>query len=305
MVADFPGLRALIETEAKRPLPVTVTACTSYLRHRFGATTAGILFYGAGIRGVDPQTLLDFYVIVDDPYAALNSAWAGLAAVVLPPNVYLVEVPLPGGIVCAKVAVIGRRAFFAGTTAFSSHLWGRFAQPTIIAYARDRMIREDLIMALMTSARSMMTRTLPLMPSRFTARSLWARSLQECYAAELRPERAGRADVLVAENETRYETMTAAVLGPPDGDGCFKRPTAVHPAQARIGWWFRRRWGKTTNLLRLMKAAFTFSGGLDYAVAKIARHTGVKVEITDKDRRHPLLAGIRVFLEARRRGGVR
>ena len=54
-----------------------------------------------------------------------------------------------------------------------------------------------------------------------------------------------------------------------------------------------------------MKAAFTFKGGLDYAVAKIARHTGVVVEISDADRRHPLLAGIRVFLEARRRGGVR
>ena len=67
----------------------------------------------------------------------------------------------------------------------------------------------------------------------------------------------------------------------------------------------RLAWGKLINALRLMKAAFTYAGGLDYAVAKIARHSGVVVAVTDADRRRPLLGGIRIFLEARRRGGVR
>jgi len=127
--------------------------------------------------------------------------------------------------------------------------------------------------------------------------------MQECYRAEIRPEAPDRAEELVRADE-RYEAVTAAVLGPAKG-GLYTQPynTDAHK-QVRL-WRWRRRWGKTTNLLRLMKAAFTFNGGLDYAVDKIARHSGVVVNISDRDRRHPLLAGIRVLREAIRRGGVR
>jgi hypothetical protein len=44
------------------------------------------------------------------------------------------------------------------------------------------------------------------------------------------------------------------------------------------------------NLARLAKAAFTFSGGVDYIAWKIERHSGHKIEVTPFQRRHPLLA---------------
>ena len=55
---------------------------------------------------------------------------------------------------------------------------------------------------------------------------------------------------------------------------------------------------------RLIKAAFTFNGGLDYAVAKIERHSGVKIALTEKEKRTPLLTGIRLFFKVRKRGGL-
>jgi hypothetical protein len=298
-------LRALIATQAEHPLPPVVAACASYLRDHFGSSTFGILFYGAGLRSpIADDTLLDFYAIVEDPRVALRGVITGTAAMILPPNVYLIEAPAAAGVIRAKVAVISRRDFMQGMAAFSSHLWGRFAQPTAIAFARDASAHDALIGALASAARTLVAQTLPLMRGAFTARELWRRGLEECYGAELRPE-LSRAPELVDAGRAHFEAVTTAILGPPGAHDLYPMPAQANPKRAEVVWAWRRRWGKTTNLLRLMKAAFTFTGGLDYAVAKIARHTGVVVEISDADRRHPLIAGFRVFLEARRRGGVR
>jgi hypothetical protein len=54
-----------------------------------------------------------------------------------------------------------------------------------------------------------------------------------------------------------------------------------------------------------MKAALTFQGGLDYAVWKIERHSGVKVELTEAERKRPLLTGLRLLLKTMDRGGLR
>ena len=44
------------------------------------------------------------------------------------------------------------------------------------------------------------------------------------------------------------------------------------------------------NYARLVKAAFTFDGGVDYVLWKVRRHSGVVVPGTDWQRRHTLLA---------------
>ena len=70
-------------------------------------------------------------------------------------------------------------------------------------------------------------------------------------------------------------------------------------------WSFRRRQGKLLAALRLIKAAFTFQGGADYLAWKIERHSKVKVELTDWQRRHPILAAITLVPRLYKRGGFR
>ena len=140
------------------------------------------------------------------------------------------------------------------------------------------------------------------MDGRFDAHQLWLRALEETYAAEVRPESPRRAANLVMHDAPRYAAVTAAVLGPPDADGCY---APRRSRMNRAAWDIRRRWGKAMNVARLVKAAFTFEGGLDYAVAKIARHSGIAFKVSDADRERPLRAGWRIFREARRRGGLR
>ena len=58
-------------------------------------------------------------------------------------------------------------------------------------------------------------------------------------------------------------------------------------------------------LLRLIKAVFTFEGGVDYALWKIERHSGVTVTVSDRARRHPLIFGWGPLFRLWRRGAFR
>jgi hypothetical protein len=67
-----------------------------------------------------------------------------------------------------------------------------------------------------------------------------------------------------------------------------------------------RRWqGPLLSVLRWIKAAFTFAGGVDYAAWKIERHTGVRIEVTDRLRRRPLIYGWAVLWRLWRSGALR
>jgi hypothetical protein len=71
------------------------------------------------------------------------------------------------------------------------------------------------------------------------------------------------------------------------------------------GWVVRRVQGKALSILRLLKASFTFDGGVPYLAWKIERHSGVKIEITPFMRRHPRLGAIGALWRTRRLGGFR
>ncbi|HKY89451.1 MAG TPA: hypothetical protein VJM11_00365, partial [Nevskiaceae bacterium] len=75
--------------------------------------------------------------------------------------------------------------------------------------------------------------------------------------------------------------------------------------EAERDWSRRKRLGKPLNLLRLAKAAFTFDGAMDYVAWKVERHSGVKVEVSEWQRRHPLLAAPGLYLRLKRRGVIR
>jgi hypothetical protein len=62
------------------------------------------------------------------------------------------------------------------------------------------------------------------------------------------------------------------------------------------GWRVRRPTAKAVYVVRLIKSAFTFGDWLPYALWKLNRHTGVRVELTERQRRYPLIFGWPVIL---------
>ena len=312
------NLITLIKQESSREPPDGVGALVEDLLNRYGGVTQAILFYGSCFRtGDDTDGLVDLYVIVDSYRAALPNRLHAMANKLLPPNVFYLELPVQDRVVRTKYAVLSLRDFQRGTSKqwFHSYLWGRFAQPSGLLYARNKKVEEQVRRALAQAVITFITRVMPAVKEKFTARDLWRDGLLLSYRAELRSEKPDKLVNLVDTAPEYYEGVTRAAMGSvpfkveifPDPEGfCYRAyiPTAVR-YRSQLSWTVRRLQGKVLSILRLFKAVFTFKGGVDYIQWKIERHSGVRVEWTPWLKRHPLLAVCILSWRLYRKGGFR
>jgi hypothetical protein len=257
---------------------------------------------------------MDFYAVVDNLRRANGGVLAAAGNRLLPPNVFYLEVPYDGARVRCKYAVVTltqlARLVRAGT--LQNYFWGRFCQPTAVPFARGAGMRDKLAEVLADAVTAMVASTAPLFDAPFTARDLWVRALAESYGAELRPESAHRPAQVHDANAARYAALSgpalaaAGFLAAADADGRFAPVAGLRERRrARRAWIARRLLGKTLNVLRLLKAVFTFEGGADYVAWKIQRHSGVRLDLSDWQRRHPLLASPVLALRYWRKGAFR
>ncbi|MBL8643634.1 MAG: hypothetical protein JNK21_06860 [Rhodospirillaceae bacterium] len=301
------SLGDLIKTESRASTFAAADFFARHLAEHYGPSVAAVLFYGSCLRqSTDEGLMLDFYVLVDRMGAAIKNPISAVLGSVLAPNVYYHDVAYEGRTLRAKVAVMTVGRFLRDTSAdcFASSLWARFSQRALILLARSAVIRERVEGGLVQAVSTMAENVLPLMPTTFTARELWITALTATYGAELRPESAGKAAELVDADLARYTAVTEALLGPALS-GVYTNTELNHAAEAAHAWKLRRVQGKVLNVLRLIKAAFTFQGGLDYAVWKIERHSGVKLELTEAERRHPVITGLKLLPRLLKKGGLK
>jgi hypothetical protein len=174
-------------------------------------------------------------------------------------------------------------------------------------------VRERICASLAAAVVCFLRNVLPILPeATLPATEMWRRGLALTYSVELRPEAANRPDILAAADADYFERATRAAseaiadLAVPADTGAW-RVIATETERSVCGrrWRLRRLQGPALSVLRWVKAAFTFSGGVDYAAWKIERHTGVRIEVTDRLRRHPLVYGWPVLWKLWRSGTLR
>ena len=297
-------------------LPATQHA-TDQLLTRYGHTVQAIVFYGSCLRQSTDSGLLDLYVLVDRYTAVYGKGLQAILNKLLPPNVYYLEFPFDDQTIRAKYAVMSLSDFQRSTTMqwFHSYFWGRFAQPANLVFVRDSQARETVQKAMAHAVMTLMTRTLPYMPTEFDAKSLWEKGLSLSYQAELRAERPRSVSRLYEAASDYYERVTQACLSAMPfyvtQQNAASR-TSFHVAipqrnrsRNHLTWTIRKLQGKILSLLRLLKGLFTFHGGVDYILWKVERHSGITVEVTPRLRKHPLLVGWVVFWRLYRRGAFR
>ncbi len=285
---------------------------------RYGDCLAGILFYGSCLRSGDvTDGLVDLYAVVDSYEAAYGRSYLAALNWLLPPNVFYLETDTPGGRVRAKYAVVSMKDLLRGTTDrwFHPYLWGRFAQPVARLFARDRHAAGRMSAALLQASTTLVGKALPMLPAPFSSRELWERALALSYGTELRPEGPKRVIHLYDTYPDYYESLTEPLLArlpyaiqrQKVGESVLFTADVPPRARetARLAWVARRVQGQTLHVLRLVKAVFTFTGGIDYVLWKLERHTGVRVDDTDPVRKHPLVFGWRLFWRLRRQGVIR
>lgn len=285
---------------------------------RSGDNAAAVVFYGSCRRTETlGEGIADLYLLVDDYSTYYGHRPRALAARILRPTVEYRELETPWGVARAKCAVLTLADFESGASGgwFHSYLWGRFAQPAPVIYARDQQVRARTLAARAAAVETLLARTQPLWPGRFHPFQAWCRALHLSYGAELRAEGPLRIrGIYRADREYYDRALTAAQdrlpwpvepleQGSVGGTRFRHAPPAGVQGRCRRLWGVRRIQGRVLTVLRLTKGAFTFRGGTDYLLWKIARHTGRRVHPRPWQRRHPLLAAPWLIWKLVRQGG--
>jgi hypothetical protein len=295
------SLFRLIALESAAPGPAPVAAVAEAARRRYGTAIVAVLFYGSCLRqSGDEGRIVDLYLLADRYADVHRSRFARVLNAVLPPNVYYIEAPFEGRTVRAKYALVtlDQLERLVSRRTLEPYFWARFAQPTVILWARDDAIQARVRAALGRAVLTLLGEILPLLPDRSTPDQVWSRAFAETYLTELRAERGAQATQLYRFFAARYDRL-AQILVPELAE--------ANPSKRRAlrRWRRRRALGKLLSVLRLLKASFTFQGGAAYLIWKIRRHSGVEIALTPWQRRHPILASSVLAWRLYRAGGFR
>ncbi len=317
VMAIPPQLFSQIKKCMIRPVSPELDFLAEVLVEKYRGAVRAVLFYGSCLQRDNPfDGLVDLYVLVDSYGHAHGMNLSALANCLLPPNVYYYEGMYRDRTIRVKYAVISLSQFRKACSMrwFHSYFWGRFCQPSAIIYVKDRSDADDVVEACASAVITFLTRTIPCITPEFTVSQVWQYGLGLAYGAELRPERPDRVEALFSAGSHWFMAVTGPALeAVPFGlrfmhgvEPCWRASIDGRTRNmCRLGWFVRSVQGKILSVLRLMKAAFTFRGGVDYAVYKIERHSGVALEVSPFLRRHPLLSMLVFAIRIFRRGGVR
>ncbi len=307
-MADEAALRRLVRARLHAAVPeeLQVLAAAARGRHGNAAGVRAVLAYGSTLRDASfAETLADLYVLTADFAAVGRNVLARLGCRLVPPNVHYLAHEHEGTVLRAKYAVLPLAQFARKVQADvdNPYFWARFAQPCRLVWQADeaaaRAVEDvivDAVFTALTTAAILRSEPQP------DWRGLWQTLLRATYRTELRVESGNRADVIIAADEEWFRETVRAVFGAEEG---IVLPAWLEEMRGNLRWRRVVVQGKMLSVLRLLKAAFTFSGGADYLAFKIERHTGERIVLADWQRRHPVVAGLMMLPRLLRKGVVK
>ncbi|GAA4028428.1 hypothetical protein GCM10022281_04130 [Sphingomonas rosea] len=288
------ALEALVAEELDQAVDPRVSAMAEAIAARHGAASRAVLFYGSCLRDVALEgAMLDFYLIVSDYRAAYDKGWLATANRLIPPNVF----PFAHDGLAAKYAVLSEADFHRlnGPETRSVSVWARFAQPSRLVWAADAEARGRAISAVSRAAPTLLGAALCQVPNDQEPLALWRAAFALTYAAELRAEKGSRATSVVDSDPVRYMRFFGPAMAAARNVG----------TRCKGSWRRRRVEGKMLSVVRLAKASATFAGGAEYIVWKINRHAGTAIELSEWQKKHPLLTGLTLLPKLIGSGAIR
>ena len=136
---------------------------------------------------------------------------------------------------------------------------------------------------------------------RFTSAALWQEAFRRTYGSELRPESEDTIRDHYEADSDRYDAVAAWALATLAREGAVtvsertrSFDVEMQPMKRAFGrarWHLERPYSRGLALLRLLKNATTFGDWLPYILWKLERHADVRLELTERQRRHPLIFG--------------
>ena len=313
---DTQAIINILNAEQLKPTN-NVTAMCDKIKARHKDRVQAFLYYGSSLRAMnDPDKMLDFYVLVDSYRKTHKNPVRAFLNWLIPPAVYYLEnLNKDGSLSICKYSIISLSEFERKCTgrAFLSVIWGRFSQPCVLLFAKDKATHTRIQTARTNAIRHIAKQTSPLLTSPFldnlvSTTKFWSRGFYESYKTELRPESSdNRSEEIVTRYQDRYDALMQILYGAPNKDDLHTLPTHSGMAKTTKKWtWFWRRvFGKIMAAIRVLNTATTFDGGLDYVLHKLKSHSGVTIDVTDGQRKHPILCSPVLAWKLYKRGAFR
>jgi hypothetical protein len=172
---------------------------------------------------------------------------------------------------------------------------GRLFQQVRIAWSRDPAALASVREALIEARACTFEWVRPFLPRDFDATAFCGTLLRVSYASEIRPEGHERLSVLLEDQRGTLLPVYGALLADLADRGRLTRvaqgyrdedpPGALARARRRL--WFAA--SKVRATVRWAKYIALYDDWLDYVVRKIERRGGVRLELTPRERRWPLI----------------
>lgn len=304
---EFRALRGIISEELRRPVLPSIEWLANEVARRHGEATLGVLFYGSDLRNETDDGVIDFWVVVDGYGAAYSNAIHAAINHIAAPNVFYLEREFEGRTLRTKYGVIDRRTFEKGAalSAWHPYVWARFSQPARALACRDEEAHEFLASAVSQCVVTMVGRLVCMLPARgellrFSLAAFWQEAFSRTYDTERRPEADDLIRGLYRANADHLDQVAAHALHHLAKQGTFTKATAHARAfaiempiraqkNARLRWLLMRSYARVLGLVRLAKTAYTFGDWVPYVLWKLERHTGRRIELSERQRRYPLI----------------
>jgi len=303
-------LRAALATGLHSARSARTDQLAAFLADACGDTTVAVVHYGSHAQQSQPraESAHDFFVIVDryrDAYRSLASRGvtrfrprvATVLNHLLAPNVIRVTVPGVTPALEAKCAVYSWSDFrlAASPHARDHFALGRLFQHVQIAWTRDQETTQRVIDLLIGARIATFAWGSPYLPRQFDVDAYCRILLETSFAAEIRPEGSERVDMLLAAQRETLLPVYTALLDQLVQHRILTRDGKVYTLASPVGKWakfraamyFRRSEVRATS--RWFKYIALYDDWLEYILQKIARRSGISVELTERERRWPLI----------------
>jgi hypothetical protein len=308
-VADS-ALRDALSAGLDAPASSATMELAAFLTRGFGPSTAAIIHYGSHAQGsgARPESAHDFFVIVDDYLGAYRSLAErvgtsydpGRAARlnrVLAPNVVAITDGEATPPLAAKCAILSVRDFRRACSARARDHFtqGRLFQHAQLVWTRDSRVRDIVVDSLLEARARTFDWGRAYLPPRFEVDSYCRVLLETSFGAEVRPEGPERITMLLAAQRETMVRMYAELLRSLADERILTREGKVYTdpnppgvfGRLRVKAYFKR--SKLRATLRWLKYMALYDDWQDYLLRKLERRSGVRVELTERERRWPLI----------------
>ncbi len=280
-------------------------------------TTEAIILYGSCVNESTrkPTSFPDFYVLVEKYSQTFKhrKTLNTLLAPVMPPNAYFLLLKGENGeTLRCKYNVVKTSRFIKEIAERPSDMYnlGRFGKKTVILYTRHSDVQQRLVKALATAFMKNLELSVRLMNGSYDMEKIILHTLSLSYRADFRVERDSKVMELFSAEKDFYSRIYSSLLSQlAENTTWVHRKNShyeIHPP--RFLRWRTRAfilWSRFRSVARWPKGIITFDNYVDYLLDKIERAKGIRIELTERERKYPLIFGWRHFFRLLRKGMIR